>query len=380
MIKTMKIMCEKNHLQDALGLAGRAVASRSTMPVLECVLLTAVEGVGLTICANDNEMFISTANIPADIEEPGSVALNAKLFTDIIRKMPGDYIEIETDEKLITLCKCGQAKLKISGTPAEEFPMIPQEELDNANHWYMISANTLRDMIKQTIFSVSIDPSKAILTGELFDIVGNELRVVSVDMFRISYRAQVFEGDVPDGRGVIPAKALAELSRAVSGDENDVIRFSFTDKRVIFETETFTMSVRLLVGDFMRYNQIFNNDFSTMVVINRARFLSSIERAMLIAAENRSLSVKLDLSDDNLIITSQSEKGQTHDEIPCETNGKDLTIHFNPRYLTEVLKVIDEESVSVRFNTQRSPCTIESVNEENATNYRYLIVPLRSPV
>ena len=375
----MRLQCDKYLLQEALSLVARAVPSRTTMSILECVLLEAKEGIGVTLYSNDMEMTIATEPFAADISESGSVALNAKLFTEIIRKMPGDYVEIETDEKLVTQCKSGQAKLKISGQPAEEFPTIPEEELMARQASYKLKAITLRDMIRQTIFSVSLDPSKAVLTGELFEITDNELRVVSVDMFRISYRAVKLSDDAPVGASIIPAKALTELSRAISGDNEEEVEFYFTNRRAIFITGSFTMSVRLLEGEFLRYNQIFNQDFTSMLVINRMQLLGSLERSVLVAMENRQISITLEIRDDSLIITSQSEKGQTYDEIPCETDGTDMTIYFNPRYLIEALRAIEEESVVIKFNTPKSPCTIQSLTGETPTEYKYLIVPLRGP-
>jgi len=375
----LKIMCGTDVLLEALNLVGRAVPSRTTLPILECVLLTAEEGVGITLSASDMEMCIVTTPIAADIEVSGSVALNAKLFTDIIRKMPGDYVQIETDDRLITKCKCGQAKLEIAGLPADEFPAIPEEELEAAQDRYTIKSAVFRDMVKQTIFSVSIDPSKAVLTGELLEITDNLLRVVSVDMFRISYRAYAFEGEVPNSSAVVPAKALSELSRAISGDTEDELTFYFTNKRVMFETDSFTMSSRLLEGEFIRYNQIFNQDFTTAAVIERSVLLGSLERSVLVAMENRQISITLDIRDDVLVITSQSEKGQTYDEIPCETDGTDIKIYFNPRYLIEALRAIEEEKIVLKLNTPKSPCTIQSVTGETVTDYKYLIVPLRGP-
>ena len=375
----IKLMCEKNHLLDALNLVGRAVPSRTTLPILECVLLTVEDGVGIVLTANDMEMSIVTSPIEADIEAPGSVALNARLFTEIIRKMPGDYVQIETDDKLITKCKCGQAKLEIAGLPADEFPTIPEEELEAAQARYRLKSSILRDMIRQTIFSVSLDPSKAVLTGELFEITDNSLRVVSVDMFRISYRSFALSEDCESASAVVPAKALTELSRAISGDTEEEIAFYFTNKRVMFETDSFTMSARLLEGEFIRYNQIFNQDFTTAVVIDRATLLGSLERSVLVAMENRQISITLDIRDDVLVITSQSEKGQTYDEIPCETDGTDIKIYFNPRYLLEALRAIDEEKIVLKLNTPKSPCTIQSLTGESLTDYKYLIVPLRGP-
>jgi len=373
----MEFICEKNHLLDALNFVGRIAASRTTLPILECVLLTAEEGVGITLCANDMEMSIVTTPISADITSSGSVALNAKLFSDIIKKMPGDYVELKTDEKLMTICKSGQAKLEISGLPADEFPTIPTEEMNDVSENYTAKATTLRDMIRQTIFSVSLDPSKVVLTGELLEITENTLRIVAVDMFRISYRSLQLEGTTSDISAVVPAKALNELSRVISGDTDEEINFSFTSKRVIFTSSRFTLSARLLEGDFIRYSQIFSKDFTTMMVINRQQLLGSLERSVLVAMENRQISITLDIKDDQLIITSKSEKGHSYDELVCETDGTDMTIFFNPRYLLDALKAIDDESIVLKFNTSRSPCTIESLTEEGVTEYKYLIVPLR---
>ena len=301
----MKLICEKYQLQEALNLVGRTVSSRTTLPILECVLFIAEEGVGITICANDMEMSITTTPIPADITASGSVALNAKLFTEIIKKMPGEYVEIETDDRLMTICKSGQAKLEISGLPAEEFPAIPQEEMERVYDGYTVKALTLKDMIRQTIFSVSLDPSKAILTGELLEITENTLRIVAVDMFRISYRAVALEGECINSNAVVPSKALNELSRAISGDNEENVSFSFSEKRAIFATNRFTLSARLLEGDFIRYNQIFSSDFTTMMVVNRQQLLGSLERSVLVAMENRQISITLDIRDDQLIITSK---------------------------------------------------------------------------
>ena len=372
----MKLVCEKVKLQDALTLVGRTVPGRANLSILECVLLTAEEGVGITLYANDTEMSINTAPISADVDTSGAVALNARLFTEIIRKMPGDYVHIETDERFMTVCRSGQAKLEILGFHPEEFPLISPEEMGEADVKYSVKAAILRDMIRQTIFSVSIDPSKVILTGELLEIKENTMRLVAVDMFRISYRSYPLSGDVADASVVIPAKALNELSRAIAGDTEEEITFYFTDRRAFFCAEGFTLSVRLLEGDFIRYNQIFNKDFTTSVVIDRQTLLGSLERSVLVAMENKQISITLDIRDDLLVITSDSEKGNTYDEIPCETDGSDLDIFFNPRYLLDVLKAIDEEKIILKFNTRRSPCTIVSVNDESPTDYKYIIVPL----
>ncbi|MCL2190003.1 MAG: DNA polymerase III subunit beta [Defluviitaleaceae bacterium] len=382
----MKITCDKGVLLEGLNLVGRAVSSRTTKAILECVLLVTRGGNGLTLCGNDLEMSITTAVLNADVEEQGTIALNAKLFTDIVRKMPGDYIHIEVDDKGVAEVTSGRAKMKIYGLAGDEFPIIPEKELENISVKYRIKAATLRDMIRQTIFSVSMDQSKLILTGELFEIKNGLLQVVSVDMHRISYRSYRFEGEVSDHNAVIPARALHELSRVLPGDEEGEISFYFTDKRVVFDSPMFTFVSRLLVGDFIRYDQIFNEDFNTLLTVERTVFLNALERALLVAGENKLIPIKMDIKDDELVMTaSTSERGTAHDEIPCGTDGQDLTIYFNPRYIIDALRAIEEEQVQIKFTGAKSACTVRGLKTESEDgttppdDQKYLIVPLRGP-
>ncbi|MCL2388702.1 MAG: DNA polymerase III subunit beta [Defluviitaleaceae bacterium] len=373
----MVITCDKQQLQDALALVGRAVSTRTNTPILECVLLTATPDEGFTLIGNDKEMCIETAMIPAEIDEAGSIALDAKLFTEIVRRTTGESIVIETDGKYNAVCKSGRSRFQISGQPADEFPTVPENELNAATARYGISAGGLRDMIRQTIFSVSLDQSKPILTGEKFQIKNNILEIVAIDMFRISYCSRELGEDAPESEAVIPSKALNELSRILPDSDDDVVNFFFTENRAVFETEGFRLISSLLQGDFIRYDQIYNEDFSTMVVANRIQLLNAFERAVLVAVENRMLPIKMDIQDDDLTITAQSDRGHVEDGVPCETEGKDLTIYFNPKYFIDVLRAINDERVAIRFNTVLSPCTIRGADDERG--FRYLIVPLRPP-
>jgi len=368
----------------------RAVSARTTKPILECVLLFTRTDQGLTLCGNDTELTITTAMLEANIETPGMIALNAKLFTDIVRKMPGDYITIDVDDKGVAEVTSGRAVMKIFGLPGEEFPMIPEHELENKSVRYRIAASQLRDMIRQTIFSVSLDQSKVILTGELFDIKDDNLQIVSVDMHRISYRSYQFPQaslESRDHSAVIPARALHEISRIFSGDDETEITFYFTDNRVVFDTPDFTFVSRLLAGDFIRYDQIFNEDFNTLLTVDRLTFLNALERAILVAGENKQIPIKLSIGDDELLVNAQTaDRGQAHDEIPCGTDGQDLVIYFNPRYIIDVLRVIEEEQVQIKFMGPKSAATVRGLkiaNPDEATNLpddqKYLIVPLRGP-
>jgi len=371
----MNFTCDKQLLQDALGLAVRAVAARTTMPILECVLLTVQDGIGLTLDASNLEININTSPIPADVDVSGSIAIDAKLFSEIVRKMPGELVSITVDENNSVQVKSGRSRLMISGQPGDEFPIMSESELVPVNQGYVLKAQTLKDMIRQTIFSVSSDQSRAILTGELIEVKENTMRMVAVDMFRISYKSSVLNGGGADCKSVVPAKALGELSRMLPSGENDMVNIQFTDRRIIFRADNFTLTSNLIEGEFVRYDQIFNQDFMTIVEINRNDLLGALERAVLVATENKMLPIKLEIGEDDLVISSKSERGQTDEGVPCKTDGKNLIISFNSRYFIEALRAAEDEVIVIKFNTQLSPCTIRGVEEES--DYKYLIVPLR---
>jgi DNA polymerase-3 subunit beta len=369
----MTFNCSKQQLLDALTMVTRAVPTRTTMPILECVLLQAEEN-ALTLTANDMEISIQCSQIAAHVEKPGELALDAKLFTDIVRKMSGDAIYIEADDRGGAVVKGGRSRLKISGQPSAEFPQVIKDEMETATAHYKVPAATLKDMIRKTIFSVAADQTKMILTGELLNIENEMLQMVAIDMFRISFAAEKISGAV-DSKAVVPGKALSELSRILPADDS-VVHFFFTEKKVVFEAETFTLVSTLLTGDFIRYDQIFNEDFTTMVVADRQQLLGAFERAVLMAMENRMLPIKMDIKDDDLTVSSESDRGTVEDGIPCETEGQDLTIYFNPRYFIEALRVIEDEKVVLKLNTVLSPCSIRGAESEA---FKYLIVPLRPP-
>jgi len=258
----------------------------------------------------------------------------------------------------------------ISGQPSDDFPVM--EEIVPLNS-YSIKSQILKDMIKQTIFSVSVDQSKIILTGELIEIKNNVMRMVAVDMFRISYTAVPLESNCEDCKAIVPSKALGELARMLPNDE--YVNIEFTQNRIVFRSDGFTLVSNLLEGEFIRYDQIFNEDFVTSVEINRNDLLNAFERAILVANENKMLPIKLDITNDDMTIRARSDRGETEDGVQCKTDGSDLVISFNPRYFIEALRAIDDEVVLLKFNSQLTPGTIRAIGEDS--DYKYLIVPLR---
>jgi DNA polymerase-3 subunit beta len=366
----MNIICDRQLLIEGLNMVGRTVSSRTTLPILECVLITA-DGDGISLTANDLEMSIQTAPIAAEVLEQGSVALDAKLLTEIVRKMPGETVSIKTDQNHAAECTSGRAKFNINGLPGDEFPVMPETETGIGCN---LKASVLRDMIRQTIFSVAVDETKPILTGELLQCKDNTLVMVAVDGFRISYRRTELTGEFEDMMAVVPAKALHELSRVLPVDGGEEVSFYVTEKRVVFGLSAFTFISRILEGDFIRYDQVFNEDYSTIVTSDRLNLLNGLERATITARDSKKSPVKLEIKADSIIISSNTEMGQFHDEIYCDIDGQNLEIAFNPRYIIEALRAVDDERIVFKFTSALSPCIMRGVETDD---YKYLILPLR---
>ena len=365
----MKIACSHELLLNAINIVSKAVPTRTTLPVLECFLLTADEN-GLKITANDMELAIESNYIEADVQEAGIVALEAKFFSDIIRKIDGDELRIYVDEKSIATIKCNKSEFKMSGLDGEDFPPVPTIETDSK---FVISQSDLRNLIRQTIFSVSQDESKQVLTGELIEIENNIMNMVSVDGYRISYKEAELIESIGAKRVIIPGKSLNEISKILSNEDDEKVYIYFTDNHVMFDINGYIVVSRILHGEFIKYQQSFTNDFKTVVKINRAELLLSLERASLISRDSRKIPVKLEI-DENIIITSNTETGAAYEEVNAEIDGDKLTIAFNPKYLIDALKVIDDEEINMNFNTALSPCIFKPVEGES---FKYLILPLR---
>ncbi len=238
----------------------------------------------------------------------------------------------------------------------------------------MISQNVLREMIHQTIFSIAIEEIRPILTGELFEIKNNCLNIVSVDGYRVSIRQKELEQDFDDISVVIPGKTLSEIQKILSSDEESEVAIYFTDKHILFEMNSSIIVSRLLEGDFPKYDQIFSSDYETLIKIERKPMLQSIERAALIARESKKSPIKFQITSSTLIISSNTDLGKVHEEMDIQREGNELEIAFNPRYLIDALKVIEDDEVQLTFTTSLNPCIIkDQVNEQ----YKYLVLPIR---
>jgi len=367
----MKFTCERNSLLNGVNIALKAVSVKTTLPILECMLLKIYEG-NLFIISNDLELGIKSSPVTVESEGEFSVAVDARLFSDIIRKINSDEITIECDSKLLITIKGGKSRFNIMGLSSDEFPLLP--DVDKSN-FYTISQNSLKNMIRQTIFSVSLDDSRPVLKGELIEIRNGDIEMVAVDGYRISYRTEKLKESSELLRAVVPAKTLGEISKILEDTDDECLLY-FTDKHVLFDINGNVVVSRLVEGNFIKYEQSFSSEFKTEIIAGKAELLDSFDRASLISKDTRKTPVFMEIRDNLLIVTSKNEIGDTYEEINIEKIGDNLSIGFNSRYLTDALRAIDDEKVALHFTTSLSPLIINSCDESDKS-YKYLILPLR---
>ena len=363
----MKIICTKMNLLKAVNTVLKAVPSRTTMTILECILIDTNSG-SIKLTANDTELGIETV-VDGYIIVNGTIAIEAKIFSEIIRKLPDNDVVIETDDNLVTTITCEKSKFSISGKPGEEFTSLPMIEKAKG---IVLSQFALKEVIRQTIFSIADNESNKIMTGELFEITGNILRVVSLDGHRISIRKVELNSSYDNMKVIVPGKTLTEVSKIISGEVNEDINIFFTDNHIVFEFDNTTVVSRLIEGEYFKVDQMLSKDYDTKVVINKKEMLDCIDRATLMIKENDKRPLVVDISDGSMEIKINSDIGTMNEDIDITKEGKDIMIGFNPRFLIDALRVIDDEDVSIYLVNPKAPCFIKDAEEK----YIYLILPI----
>ncbi len=363
----MKLICSKSNLLKSVNIVLKAIPGKTTMPILECILIDASANT-IKFTANDMELGIETT-VEGMILEKGIVAIDAKIFSDIIRKLPDNDVTIETDEKRITTITCEKAKFSISGQSGEDFSYLPYVE---KNQSIVISQFTLKEIIRQTIFSIAANENNKMMTGELFEVKGNLLRVVSLDGHRISIRKIELKEEYPDIKVVVPGKTLIEISKILSGETEDEVRIFFTKNHIVFEFDDTVVVSRLIEGEYFRIDQMLTSDYETKVQINKREFIDCIDRATLMVKENDKKPIIISITDDSMELKIQSQIGSMDEEIDIVKEGKDILIGFNPRFLMDALRVIDDENVDIYLMNPKAPCFIRDEQQ----SYIYLILPV----
>ena len=363
----MKIICSKNNLLKSVNISLKAVPSKTTMPILECILMDATTN-QIKFTTNDMELGIETI-VEGHIEEKGMVALDAKIFYEIIRRLPDNDVTITTDSNFVATITCEKAKFTIPGKAGEDFAYLPVIEKDES---LTLSQFTLKEMIRQTIFSIAVNENNRLMTGELFEIKDNCLKIVSLDGHRISIRKMPLKKEYSDRKIVVPGKTLSEISKILSGEIDDQVSIYFTKNHILFEFDQTMVVSRLIEGEYFRIDQMLSSDYETKIQVNKKELLDCIDRATLLVKESDKKPIILSITDDNIELKIQSQIGSMDEEIDINKEGKDIMIGFNPRFLIDALRVIDDETVDIYLMNPKAPCFIRDEQQ----SYIYLILPV----
>ena len=364
----MKIICNQKILSHKIGIVQKAINGKTTLELLKGILLTAKED-RINLTGYDLEIGIDTY-AQAEVIEEGEIVINARLFGDIIRKLPDTFVEIETDSDNNVYINCLNSRFKIKGDSAVEYPKLPDV---NKNELYDIPQDLLKNMIKQTVFAISQDQTKPILMGELLEIGNGNISLVAIDGYRLAVRASELSGVEEDVKVIIPGKTLHDVNGLLAS-EGDFIKIGFDEKNAIFIINETKIITRLLEGEFIDYKKLLPREYGVRAKVNTKELLNSIERASLLSQSEKNNLIKLSIRDNSMAITSNTEKGNVYEEVSIELEGDYLDIAFNSRYFLEALKVIDSEEIFIEFTTNVNPCIIKPVD---GTKYTYLLLPVR---
>ena len=370
----MKIICEKDKLLKAINAVVRGVPTRTTMPILE----------GIYIQTNTNELKLTTYDlelgieyiIKAEIIEEGNIVVNATMFSEIIRRLPDSDIKITVNENNLLVIECEGSLYKLSTMNPEEFPELPTIEIEKSIE---TDQNSLRNMIKKTIFAVSNEENRPIFTGCLFETTNNKLNIVAVDGFRMGWVSKNLENKTEQFKAVIPGKTLNEVNKILT-DSFENIRIGIAKNQGIFEMENCKIVTRLLDGEFFKYESAIPGNWETRIRANKNILQSCLERVSLISSSSiekeKKYPVKITIDIGKITLSCTNQTGDAKEEIYLETEGKNLEIGVNPKYFLDALKVIDDEEVYIEFGSEISPYIIKPI-EKLENEYVYMILPIR---
>ncbi len=366
----MKFSCEKAILNEAISRALRAVSTKSTVSALEGILFHATTALNLT--GFDLEIAIRTV-AEANVIERGAVILNARLIADIVRKLPDNIVTVETDERFVATITCGPSRFTLNGTDPAQYPELPTVLKEKGA---VLPQNILKSMINGTIFSVSDNEAKPIITGCRFSIEEKTLTVTALDNYRLAVRREEISREDEGERllFVVPGKTLREVERFLDENEGSNVNLSLSRRHISFEMGETTLTSRLLEGEFVNYESIIPNESKLTVQANTNELIDSLDRVSLIINEKLKNYVKCDIKSDIMKLSCQTAIGTSYDECSVKLDGEPLCIGFNSRYLLDALRACRDEEVVLSMSTDVSPCVITPLAGDK---FLYLILPVR---
>lgn len=363
----MKIICNTKDLTTAVLNVCRAVSTKTTIPVLEGILIVAKDN-SVTLSCYDFEIGIKTS-IKATVIQQGEVILNAKLFSEIVKKIPRQELSISTQDDMKVQISSGFTNFSIPFQGVNDYPKIPIFEDDDQ---ISINAAIFKNMIEKTIFAVALNDSKPVHMGSLLECKDGILTLVSVDGIRLALKKVNIDYD-KNKSVVIPAKTLSEIPRLISDlDQNIYIRIS--KKYIIFEIENYLVISRLIEGQFLDYRSSIPQNYSTQVIISPRDFIDYIDRTSIVIFDKLKAPIKLSIESDIMKFYCFAPTGSAYDELPCQIQGSTFEIGFNSKALLEALRVIDEENIKLLFNGPLSPMKIMPLDGDD---FIFLVLPVR---
>ncbi len=364
----MKIKCLKSNLLSSLNIVSKAVSTKTNMPILECILIE-VYADSIKLVANDLELGIETT-LEGDVIEMGRIAIESKIFMDIVRKMPDSEIYMETTEDFRTIIRCEKARFVIPSKSGEDFTELPSIKKEKS---ITISQFTLREVIRQTIDFKSDNENNKLMTGELFKVENGMLTVVALDGHRIAIRNIKINDSTETIKVVVPGKTLSDLSKIISGGMEDMVTIYFTDKHIMFEFENTLMVSRLIEGDYFKIEQMIVMNEELKVTVNNKEFYNCIDRSSLLIKESDKKPIVIAVKNDNtMYLKVDSMMGSMNEEIEIKKDGGEIIIGFNPRFMMDILKNIDDDEITMYMIDSRKPCIIKDEEE----NYIYVVLPI----
>lgn len=362
----MKIKIDQRNLSKHINIAQKGISARTTLQILDGILLETKKG-KLKLTATDLEVSIETY-VECEIEVEGSIVINSRLFGDIVKKLPRSDIYIEVVDNNVNI-KCENSEFNIVGGLASEYPGLPiLLEQDS----FEIQNDLFKNAIRQTVFATIQDETRPALSGVLFEIENNKISFVALDGYRLALR-QLPMDSKEHIKIIVPGRILIEINKILD-ESDDSLKIAIAPGHVMFSIEDTVIYSRLLEGQFLNYKEIIREDHKTSLTINKRELQNSLERASLLAKEEKANLVKLTIKDGEMNINSNSEIGDVNETIQTEIEGEELSIAFNSRYILDGIKIIESEEIELKFMGSLNPCIINPVDDEN---YTYLVLPVR---
>jgi len=362
----MKLICTKDAIYEKVNMVQKAVPQKSTIPMLEGILLKADSNLVMT--ASSAEIGIE-CSVKADVLQKGSVIVNAKIFSDIIRKLPDAEFVLEVTDNAVKI-DSENSSFRITGIPPEGYPKLQFPESEES---FSVAHKKFCDIIKNTTFAASVDENKPILTGVLLETFNDVLTAVAVDGCRLALRRCKCQQSCPDMKMIVHSKTLSEIAR-MPQDSSQSINIYAKDNKAFFEVKDSKIVSRLLEGEYLKYGNVIPDTFDTKITVQTQQFLLSMERVALVSEDDKKHPVIINIANNKMEISCNTSIGSAREELVVDKLGKDIEIGFNPKYFIDAVKAIDDESIEMSFSSEVGPCVINPIEGDE---YVYMMLPVR---